>query len=133
MRLPHLHHYGAHHHDGPDDDRSARTSTTLPADLHPPWGVGWAAIWPAEGTTATSEVGATDDDTTEVTARFEPGVDQEGTGRDRIAVGVVEDGKHGAALCLQRTEARVPRLWGMKATSVQDTSWTTSGSPPSST
>lgn len=86
-------------------------TTSAPDDAHPSWGVGWADLWPPDGSTAT--VRATSDEGT-VDARI--GVDygvawDEGTW-DRIWLGSPDHGSLGVSFYLQRPEPWVLRLWG---------------------
>ncbi|NQV07033.1 hypothetical protein HQ535_10810 [bacterium] len=66
-----------------------QTSTTLPADAHQAMGVGWSAIWPADGATAVYRVVTRDGVEANVPARIDYSVDWRGGEWDKISLGEV--------------------------------------------
>jgi hypothetical protein len=90
-------------------------ATTLPADAHPIYGVSWAAVWPPDGAEATYHATDYNDETVEVPARIDYGVDWEGGTWDRITVGTADFGSTGAAFYFDRSQPWVLRIWGVES------------------
>jgi hypothetical protein len=91
-------------------------ATTTTSDLHPAWDVGWAALWPPDGATATYRVNLWGGGTVDLSARVDYAVEWQGGTWDRITLGTVEAGEWGAALYFQRPEPWVLTIWGLEAT-----------------
>jgi len=90
------------------------TTTALPADAHPDWGVSWAEVWPAEGETAVYHLETHDQVFTDLSARMEYGVEWRGGTWDRLVMGTPEPGNDGMALYLERVEPWVIRVAGVE-------------------
>jgi hypothetical protein len=89
------------------------TTTTTPAaeDTHPAWPVSWAALWPADGSTATARA-TTDEGTIDAEVGMDYGVAWDGGTWDRIWLGSPQSGQLGVSFYLQRPEPWVVVLWG---------------------
>ena len=87
------------------------TTTTGPEDGHPFWPVSWAALWPADGSTATVRA-ATDEGTIDAELGMDYGVEWDGATWDRVWLGSPEAGQLGVSFYLQRPEPWVIVLWG---------------------
>lgn len=95
---------------------TAEATTTTASDLHPVWGVSWAAVWPADGDTASYRVRLWNGDTIDLPARVDYGVEWQGGTWDRITIGTTEPNEYGLALYFDRTEPWVIRIWGLQST-----------------
>ncbi len=87
------------------------TTTASPDDLHPAWPMSWAALWPADGSTATARA-ATGAGTIDTEAGMDYGVEWDGGTWDRIWLGSPEPEQLGVSFYLQRPEPWVIVLWG---------------------
>jgi len=91
------------------------SSTTITAtildDQHPAWPVSWAALWPADGSTATVRA-VTDGGAIAAEVGMEYGLEWEGGTWDRVWLGSPEEGQLGVSFYLQRPEPWVVVLWG---------------------
>jgi hypothetical protein len=87
------------------------TSTTVPDDRHPAWPVSWAALWPADGSTATVRA-VTDEVTSDAEVGMDYGLEWDAGLWDRIWLGSPEEGQLGVSFYLQRPEPWVVVLWG---------------------
>ena len=88
------------------------TTEALPEDLHPVYGVSWAAYWPLpDGSTAVYEV---DDGggLFELPARYDHNVDFKGGSWDRFTLGVVEPNNEGLAMYFGSPEPWVVEFAG---------------------
>jgi hypothetical protein len=86
-------------------------TTTAPDDLHPAWPVSWAALWPADGSTATVRA-ATNEGTIDAGIGIDYGLEWDGGEWDRIWLGSTEEGLLGVSFYLQRPQPWVITLWG---------------------
>lgn len=98
----------------PTTTAAPATTITLPADAHPVLGIGWSAVWPADGSQATYRAVDYDGAESEVAARLDYGVEWEGGVWDRLTVGEADFGGTGAAFYFDRSEPWVLRLWGVE-------------------
>lgn len=80
------------------------TTTTLPADLHPVFGVRWADVWPSATMSAAYLVTTFGGEQVELAAHMEYGVEFAGGTHDRLVVGSAEPGEHGMVIYFDRTE-----------------------------
>jgi hypothetical protein len=87
------------------------TTTTAPEDQHPAWPVSWAALWPADGSTAGVRAVAAEG-TIDAAIGIDYGVEWDGGTWDRIWLGSTEEGLLGVSFYLQRPEPWVIVLWG---------------------
>ena len=89
----------------------ATTTTIAPDDQHPAWPVSWAALWPADGSTATVRAG-TNEGTVDAGIGIDYGLEWDAGTWDRIWLGGTEEGLLGVSFYLQRPEPWVITLWG---------------------
>ncbi|MBN2114486.1 MAG: hypothetical protein JW785_10210 [Acidimicrobiia bacterium] len=100
----------------PTTTTTTMQATTTTSDEHPAWDVGWAALWPNDGATASYRVNLWGGGTVDLPARIEYGVQwQDGTW-DCLTLGEVVPGEWGVALYFQRPEPWVLRIWGLEVT-----------------
>jgi hypothetical protein len=86
-------------------------TTTAPDDRHPAWPVSWAALWPADGSSATVRA-ATNEGTVDAGIGIDYGLEWDTGTWDRIWLGSTEEGLLGVSFYLQRPEPWVIVLWG---------------------
>lgn len=86
-------------------------TTTVPDDQHPAWPVPWAALWPADGSTAMVRA-ETNEGTVDAGIGIDYDLDWDGGTWDRIWLGGTEEGLLGVSFYLQRPEPWVITLWG---------------------
>jgi len=89
----------------------ATTAVTVPADIHPAWGVSWAEIWPPNGSTALVRVEGPEG-FVEATVGLDYGVEWDGGVWDRIWLGSPEPEEFGVSFYGQRPEPWVVVVWG---------------------
>jgi hypothetical protein len=86
-------------------------TTTASDDRHPSWPVSWAALWPADGSTARVRA-VSSEGTVDAGIGIDYGLDWDGGTWDRIWLGSTEEGLLGVSFYLQRPEPWVITLWG---------------------
>jgi len=79
-------------------------TTTQPADAHQVFGLSWADVWPADGTTALYRITAWDASQEDLPAIIEYGVDFRGETFDRLTIGTPEPGNYAMEVYLDRSE-----------------------------
>jgi len=90
---------------------TAAPTTTAPGDQHPGWPVSWAALWPADGSTARVRA-VSREGTVDAGIGIDYGLEWDGGTWDRIWLGGTEEGLLGVSFYLQRPEPWVVTLWG---------------------
>lgn len=108
---------------------STTTTITVPEDVHPSWPVSWAALWPADGSTATVRA-ATDEGTIDAELGMDYGVEWDGATWDRVWLGSPDAGQLGVSFYLQRPEPWVIVLWGAETHSPNGLYMTERFDPP---
>jgi hypothetical protein len=88
------------------------TTTTLPVDAHRTVGLSWAAMFPAEGATATYRVTTYGGETLDLPATVEYGVEWRGGTWDRFVIGTPEPGNDAMAVYFDRS---APWVFAVKA------------------
>ena len=100
------------------------TTTTLPADAHPAVGLSWAAMFPADGATATYRVTTYGGETLDLPATIEYGVEWRGGTYDRFVIGTPEPGNEAMAVYFDRSAP-----WGFAAKGDEVFTADTTGGP----
>jgi len=88
------------------------TTTTLPADTHAVFGISWADVWPADGSTAVYRTSQGDGTSEDLPAILEYGVDFRGETFDRLTIGIPGGGSDAMEVYFDRSE---PWHIGIKA------------------